>query len=97
MAFDDIDKEQEQDDWSKSYYDIYGEHCPEFKSQENIGPVIDIDELRSKINYCDFIEYAINIVKKTVKCEDTLVKQILYTALSSYIQNDLLCCITQSI
>jgi hypothetical protein len=98
MAFDDFDKKQEQDDWSKSYYDIYGEHCPEFKSQENTSSsnsntnnnnnIMDINDLRSKINHRDFIEYAINIVKKTVKCEDILVKQILYTALSSYIQND---------
>jgi len=74
MAFDEFDKEQEQDDWSKSYHDIYGEHCPEFKSQENTSSsdsntnnnnnIIDINDLRSKINHRDFIEYAINIVKK---------------------------------
>src|SRR4051794_26047739 len=89
------------DDWTKSYFDIYGEHCPNLNSKgntinnnkdilntSNYQPVIDVRDLRTKINYQDFIDYAINIIKKTVKCEDTLIKQIIYAALSSYIQND---------
>lgn len=36
----------------------------------------------------DFIEYVIDQVKKTVKCEDALIRQILYTGLSSYIGDD---------
>ncbi len=94
------EQEDYQDDWIKSYYEIYGERYPEIKSIENTingnnadnanncDLTIAIDELKSKINYCDFIEYAINTIKKTVKCEDILIKQILYTALSSYIQSD---------
>lgn len=36
----------------------------------------------------NFIEYVIDQVKKTVKCEDALIRQILYTGLSSYIGDD---------
>ena len=49
---------------------------------------IDEQELKSKINNDDYVEYLIQIVKKTVKCEDSLIRQILYTGLSSYIQDD---------
>src|SRR5215211_2033990 len=49
---------------------------------------LDEEELRSKIDTQDVVEYFIKIVKKTVKCEDVLIKQILYTGLSSYIQDD---------
>ena len=49
---------------------------------------IDEQELKSKINNDDFVEYLILIVKKTVKCEDSLIRQILYTGLSSYIRDD---------
>ena len=49
---------------------------------------IDEQELKSKINNDDYVEYLIQIIKKTVKCEDSLIRQILYTGLSSYIQDD---------
>jgi hypothetical protein len=93
---------ESQADPSKSFYDIFGEPYPEFKKQNgsnnldsgidfntnNYNSTIDPEELKSKINYQDLIEYAIKIVKKTVKCEDTLIKQIMYAGLSSYIQSD---------
>jgi len=50
--------------------------------------IIDEDELKSQIHNEDFIEYVIKKVKKTVKCEDILIRQILYTGLSSYIEVD---------
>ena len=56
-------------------------------NNNNYDFIVDIDKLRKKINNSDFIEYAINTVKKTVNCNDTLIKQIMYTALSSYVPN----------
>jgi hypothetical protein len=52
--------------------------------------VIDEQELKSTINNFDgdFINYIIKQIKKTVKCEDVLIRQILYTGLSSYIGDD---------
>jgi len=52
--------------------------------------VIDEQELKSKINNFDgdFINYIIKQIKKTVKCEDVLIRQILYTGLSSYVGDD---------
>ena len=50
--------------------------------------IIDEQELKSKIQNSDFVEYVVIAVKKTVKCEDVLIRQILYTGLSSYIQDD---------
>ena len=44
--------------------------------------------LKSKINSDDFIEYIVQSVKKTVKSEDVLIRQILYTAFSSFIEDD---------
>ena len=90
------------DDFSKSFHDIFGEHYPEFKNQsDNSNPdinidlnvknyknIIDINELKAKINNYDYIDYAIKIVQRTVKCEIIFIKQILFTALHSYIQND---------
>ena len=49
---------------------------------------IDEQELKSRIANDNFVEYLIQIVKKTVKCEDSLIRQILYTGLSSYIGDD---------
>lgn len=50
--------------------------------------IIDEQELKSKIQNSDFVESVVKAVKKTVKCEDVLIRQILYTGLSSYIQDD---------
>jgi hypothetical protein len=49
---------------------------------------IDEQALITEIENEDFVEYIIQIVKKTVKCEDSLIRQILYTGLSSYIGDD---------
>jgi hypothetical protein len=50
--------------------------------------VLDEQELRSKIDTNDVVEYFFKTIKKTVKCEDVLVRQIGYTGLSSYIEDD---------
>ena len=56
-------------------------------NNNNYNSIVDIDELRTKVNNSDFIEYPINTVKKTVNCNDTLIKQIMYTGISSYVHN----------
>ena len=33
-------------------------------------------------------KYVLKVIKKTIKCEDALIRQILYTGLSSYISDD---------
>ena len=35
-----------------------------------------------------YFEYVVKSVQKTVKCEDSLIRQILYTGLSTYIEDD---------
>ena len=49
---------------------------------------IDENLIKSEIQSNDFVEYIIKQIKKTVKCEDILIRQILYTGLSSYIGFD---------
>lgn len=60
------------------------------RKNDNSKLVIDEQELKSKINNFDgdFINYIIKQIKKTVKCEDVLIRQILYTILSSYVRDD---------
>jgi hypothetical protein len=50
--------------------------------------IINIHELRSKIRDSDYLGYIIKTIKKTVKCDDILIKQILYASLSTYTQSD---------
>ena len=50
--------------------------------------LVDEDLIKSEIQSNDYVEYIIKQIKKTVKCEDILIRQILYTALSSYIGFD---------
>ena len=57
-------------------------------STENNNIIIDEQELASKIHNNDFIECFFKTVKRTVKCEDVLIRQIGYAALSSYIEDD---------
>jgi hypothetical protein len=57
------------------------------QSDNNIIKIKE-QELKHQIHNDDFIEYVVKIVKKTVKCEDILIRQILYTSLSSYIEDD---------
>ncbi len=50
--------------------------------------IIEKKELKSKIQNEDFFEYVIKTIKKTVKCEDALIRQILYTGFSTYVEDD---------
>ena len=36
----------------------------------------------------NYFEYVVKSIKKTVKCEDALIRQVLYTGLSSYVEDD---------
>jgi hypothetical protein len=62
----------------------------EIHENENNYQKITINKKELEFNICndDYVEYLIQIVKKTVKCEDSLIRQILYTGLSSYIRDD---------
>ena len=40
--------------------------------------IIDEQELKFKIQNSDFVEYVVKAIKKTVKCEDVLIRQIFY-------------------
>ena len=72
------------------------EKCLEEQKQSEINDtennykklILDEQDLKYKIHHDDFVEYVVKAVKKTVKCEDALIRQILYTGLSSYIQDD---------
>ena len=59
-----------------------------YTENNNNKLLIDEQELKFKIPNRDFFEYIVKAVKKTVKCEDILIRQILYTGLSSYIKDD---------
>ena len=50
--------------------------------------IIDEQELKSRIHNSDPFEYLVKNVKKTVKCEDALIRQILYTGFSTYVEDD---------
>ena len=43
--------------------------------------IINEQELKSKIHNNDFFKFVVKAVKKTVKCEDALIRQILYRGL----------------
>jgi hypothetical protein len=51
--------------------------------------LIDGDELKSKIGNLDFADFVVRTAKKTVKREDSLIRQIFYTGLSAYSNNPL--------
>jgi hypothetical protein len=48
---------------------------------------INQNELMGRISGTSFVDYVINIAKRTIKMEDNLVRLILYTALSTYTKN----------
>ena len=58
------------------------------KSRQEKQKQQSTNHVNNKGNEEDYIEYVIKKVKKTVKCEDALIRQILYTGLSSYIGDD---------
>ena len=64
-------------------YEKFGGYGPEIivRQDDNNNTKIDEDGLKSKIKNNNFFEYVIKKVKKTVKCEDALIRQILYSGL----------------
>ena len=64
------------------------------QSQNITKNQIDIRELETELEQHqqipdkNYFKYIVKSIKKTVKCEDSLIRQILYTGLSTYIQND---------
>ena len=69
---------------------IYKYSSSSSRKNDSSKLLIDEQELKSTINNFDgdFINYIIKQIKKTVKCEDVLIRQILYTGLSSYVGDD---------
>lgn len=62
----------------------------QFNSINNDHNTIILDEhqLKTKISNNNFFEYVKKKIKKTVKCEDALIKLILYTGFSTYGKDD---------
>lgn len=60
------------------------------KKDNNITTNIEYIKLQldKQVPDRDYLEYIVNCIKKTVKCEDVLIKQILYTGFSAYIEDD---------
>jgi hypothetical protein len=93
LNIDDLTDNISGSGYTPEEYEKLGGYGPEIFVREDEDEVnttiIDENELKSKIkNNEDFFEYVIRTVKKTVKCEDALIRQILYTGLSSYIGDD---------
>ena len=78
--------------YSPEEYKKFGGYGPEIivREDDDSDNTIIVDEyrLKSQIKNNDYFEYVIRTVKKTVKCEDPLIRQILYTGLSSFIGDD---------
>ena len=75
-------------DEEREQFGNYGKEIFVPHNSNDISIIIDEQELRLTIHTNDFIEYVFKTVKKTVKCEDVLIRQIGYAALSSYIEDD---------
>jgi hypothetical protein len=84
------DKDYEKITGGKYGKEIFVPHDESNNANNSIifSAVLDEEELISKIHTNDVVEYFFKMVKKTVKCEDVLVRQIGYTGLSSYIEDD---------
>ena len=54
-----------------------------------INVIDDEQDLKSKILNFGFADFVINTAKKTVKREDSLIRQVFYTGLSAYSNNPL--------
>lgn len=85
---DELLKQQEQEEKEQDNLDPQfevGGHDKQ-KSETLIDPSINLDPY---IHDKDYAEYIIDTAKKTVKREDTLIRQIVYTALSKDSDNPL--------
>jgi hypothetical protein len=86
--FDHIDSIYTEEEYQQMTEGKYGKGIFVPNNNNDSDKIIDEQEFRSKIHNNNFIEYVIETIKKTVKCEDVLVRQIVYTELSSYIEDD---------
>jgi hypothetical protein len=75
-----LDLEHHHDDVDDNHQNSKGDEMP--TEQE-------VELLRSKIPNNDFLEYAFDTVRKTIKQENALVRQIGYTGLSAYTNDPL--------
>jgi hypothetical protein len=57
------------------------------ETYEAMKYLMEREELDALIPDQDYVNHIVNTVKKTVKCEDALVRQILYTAVSKNTSN----------
>jgi len=72
--------------WLTIYRPIYENSVPERQNnseEKSSGESVLID-LESEIADRDYASFTINTIKKTVKREDVLIRQVLYTGLSTY-------------
>src|SRR5918994_55170 len=76
------------EDYEKITEGKYGSEVFVPHDYEHDSNFIDEVELKFNIESDDFFEYTVLTVKKTVRCEDVLIRQIIYTGLSSYIGDD---------
>jgi hypothetical protein len=53
------------------------------KSQKIESIIIELEKRRT-----NYFEFVVSSIKKTVKCEDALIRQVLYTGLSTYVEDD---------
>jgi hypothetical protein len=85
-SIDDLDKLkdqllQEQQNYLKEQKKISNDNCND--------KIIDGNELKSKILNTGFTDFVIRTAKKTIKREDSLIRQVFYTGLSAYSNNPL--------
>ncbi|MGD1839006.1 MAG: hypothetical protein ACPKPY_13235, partial [Nitrososphaeraceae archaeon] len=84
MKENDIIDFDDNDDPEKAFYDVFGPssyYIPDKKDTKNPKDLMKIGPHSYPMisNHIDKFEYIINTIKKTVKCEDILSRQILYT------------------
>ena len=70
---------------TKNYGIDTGEYDDE--TYEAMSDLWEREELNALVPDQDYIELIVNTVKKTVKCEDSLIRQILYAAVSKDTSN----------
>ncbi len=80
-------KERKLKDFDEHIQEDIKKQFPDIENGNGKGKINSSKVIESIPNN-DLIEYIIESIKKTVKCEDSLIRQILYTSLSSYIEDD---------
>jgi hypothetical protein len=83
-------KRQLIDDQEKNFQEKQKQSKIDNNNNNNNNNKLNVDDqdFKSQIHNNEFYEYIVKTVKKTVKSEDALIRQILYTAFSAYIEDD---------